>query len=52
MSNVSNPVSSDIRPRVWVETLWLLESLTGEQPLREIPLSRGLNLIVSPPRTD
>lgn len=52
MSNVSNPVSSDIRPRVWVETFWLLESLTGEQPLREIPLSRGLNLIVSPPRTD
>lgn len=52
MSNVSNPVSSDFRPRLWVETLWLLESLTVEQPLREIPLSRGLNLIVSPPRTD
>ena len=52
MGNASNPVSSDIRPRLWVETLWLLESLTAEQPLREIPLSRGLNLIVSPPRTD
>ena len=52
MINVSNPVSSDIRPRLWVETLWLLESLTAEQPLREIPLSCGLNLIVSPPRTD
>jgi len=37
---------------LWVETLWLLESLTAEHPLREIPLSRGLNLIVSPPRTD
>jgi hypothetical protein len=52
MGNVSNPVTSDIRPRLWVETLWLLESLTAEQPLREIPLNRGLNLIVSPPRTD
>ena len=52
MGNVSNPATSDIRPRLWVETLWLLESLTAEQPLREIPLSRGLNLIVSPPRTD
>ncbi len=52
MGNVSKSVTSDIRPRLWVETLWLLESLTAEQPLREIPLSRGLNLIVSPPRTD
>lgn len=52
MSNVSYPVSSDVRPRLWVETLWLLDSLTAEQPLREIPLSLGLNLIVSPPRTD
>lgn len=52
MSNGSNPASSDIRPRLWVETLWLLKSLTAEQPLREIPLRRGLNLIISPPRTD
>ncbi len=52
MGNVSTPATSDIRPRLWVETLWLLESLTAEHPLREIPLSRGLNLIVSPPRTD
>lgn len=37
------------RPRLWVETLWLLDSLTTQQPLREIPLRRGLNLIVSPP---
>lgn len=37
------------KPRLWVETLWLLDSLTAQQPLREIPLQRGLNLIVSPP---
>ena len=47
MSDVSisapNPV---LRPRLWVETLWLLDSLTATQPLREIPLQRGLNLIV------
>ena len=52
MSDVSisapNPV---LRPRLWVETLWLLDSLTATQPLREIPLRRGLNLIVSPPGT-
>lgn len=52
MSNISNPATSDIRPRLWVETLWLLESLTDEQSLREIPLRCGLNLIVSPPRAD
>ena len=52
MSNVSDPVSINIRPRLWVETLWLLESLTAKQPLREIPLKCGLNLIVSPPRTN
>ena len=52
MGNVITPATSDIRPRLWVETLWLLESLTAEQPLREIALKRGLNLIVSPPRTD
>lgn len=50
MSNVSGPSRSDIKPRLWVETIWLLESLTAEEPLREIPLRRGLNLIVSPPR--
>ena len=52
MSDVSisapNPV---LQPRLWVETLWLLDSLTATQPLREIPLQRGLNLIVSPPGT-
>lgn len=37
------------RPRLWVETLWLLDSLQEEKPLREIPLCKGLNLIVSPP---
>ena len=37
------------KPRLWVETLWLLDSLTAQQPLREISLQRGLNLIVSPP---
>lgn len=52
MGNLSNPTESDIRPRLWVETLWLLESLTTEEPLREIPLMRGLNLIVSPPREE
>jgi hypothetical protein len=52
MGNSSNPATSDIRPRLWVETLWLLESLTVDQPLREILLKCGLNLIVSPPRAD
>lgn len=37
------------QPRVWVETLWLLESLESESPLREIPLQLGLNLILSEP---
>jgi hypothetical protein len=37
------------QPRVWVETLWLLESLESETPLREIPLQLGLNLILSEP---
>lgn len=36
-------------PRLWVEAVWLLESLEAEQPIREINLERGLNLIVSPP---
>ena len=51
MSDVSISASNPVRPRLWVETLWLLESLTAAQPLREIPLQRGLNLIVSPPGT-
>lgn len=37
------------QPRVWVETLWLLESLESATPLREISLQRGLNLILSEP---
>lgn len=36
-------------PRLWVETLWILDSLGTSKPLREIPLSRGLNLILSEP---
>ncbi|MEJ2043636.1 MAG: hypothetical protein P8X74_14385 [Reinekea sp.] len=40
---------SRTQPRVWVETLWLLESLESESPLREIPLQLGLNLILSEP---
>ncbi|WP_218184807.1 hypothetical protein [Nitrosovibrio sp. Nv17] len=32
--------------------MWLLESLTVNKPLREIPLRQGLNLIVSPPGKD
>ena len=52
MSDVSISKSNlGPRPRLWVETLWLLDSLTAIQPLREIPLQRGLNLIVSPPGT-
>lgn len=37
------------QPRVWVENLWLLESLESATPLREITLQRGLNLILSEP---
>lgn len=36
-------------PRLWVETLWILDSLGTSKPLREIQLSRGLNLILSEP---
>src|SRR6185312_11003282 len=36
-------------PRLWVETLWILDSLEAIKPLREIPLSLGLNLILSEP---
>lgn len=41
--------ASRIHPRVWVETLWLLESLESESHLREISLKLGLNLILSEP---
>lgn len=51
MGDTVIPTTSHARPRLWVETLWLLDSLTATQPLREIPLRRGLNLIVSPPGT-
>ena len=51
MSDASIPTTSSVRPRLWVETLWLLDSLTAIQPLREISLQRGLNLLVSPPGT-
>lgn len=51
MRDVSISASNPVRPRLWVETLWLLDSLTATQPLREISLQRGLNLIVSPPGT-
>lgn len=51
MSEVSSSIAHQIRPRLWVETLWLLDSLTTNEPLREISLQRGINLIVSPPGT-
>lgn len=50
MHDASSLGSGDFKPRLWVETVWLLESLTVDAPLREISLRRGLNLIVSPPR--
>ncbi|MCE8012702.1 hypothetical protein [Billgrantia desiderata] len=49
MNAVGTPEPFPAKPRLWVETLWLLESLTANEPLREIPLRQGLNLIVSPP---
>ena len=49
MNAVNRLIENQVRPRLWVETLWLLESLTANKPLREIKLQRGLNLIVSPP---
>lgn len=49
MNAVGIPEPFPAKPRLWVETLWLLESLTASEPLREIPLRQGLNLIVSPP---
>lgn len=51
MNGAAFSTTGHARPRLWVETLWLLDSLTAQQPLREIPLQRGLNLIVSPPGT-
>ena len=49
MDEAATPPINHARPRLWVETLWLLDSLTAQEPLREIPLRRGLNLVVSPP---
>ncbi len=48
MNAAGTPAPLTPKPRLWVETLWLLESLTANEPLREIPLRQGLNLIVSP----
>lgn len=48
MNAAGIPAPLTPKPRLWVETLWLLESLTANEPLREIPLRQGLNLIVSP----
>ncbi|MCD8521884.1 MAG: hypothetical protein LRY72_06430 [Saccharospirillaceae bacterium] len=36
------------KPRLWIEKLWILDSTGAQQPLREITLTPGLNLIVSP----
>jgi hypothetical protein len=36
-------------PRLWVERLWILDALDAVKPLREIPFSQGLNLVVSAP---
>lgn len=48
---MSPQVSSALASKLalWVETLWLFDTLEAETPIREIPLARGLNLIVSPP---
>jgi hypothetical protein len=43
MDDAAIPPVTHVRPRLWVETLWLLDSLTAKEPLREIPLRRGLN---------
>jgi hypothetical protein len=40
------------KPRLWVEKLWILDSLSASQPLREVTLTQGLNLIVSPQSQD
>ena len=44
--------TSQAMPRLWVETLWILDSLEADEPLREIQLERGLNLVLSPPADD
>lgn len=36
-------------PRLWVERLWILDALDTVKPLRDIPFSQGLNLVVSAP---
>lgn len=48
--SLSTPTPNRTTPRLWVEKLWLLKSLDAEEPLREIALRRGLNLVVSPPQ--
>lgn len=48
--SLSTTTPNRTTPRLWVENLWLLKSLDAEQPLREIVLHRGLNLVVSPPQ--
>lgn len=47
MGNINN--SNLVSPSLWVEKVWILKSLDAIEPLQEITLSRGLNLIVSPP---
>lgn len=49
MMTIAAKEAGRAQPRVWVETLWLLESLESATPLREITLQRGLNLILSEP---
>ncbi|WP_237723072.1 hypothetical protein [Pseudomonas putida] len=49
MDDAATFPTSPAKPRIWVETLWFLESLVTQQPLREITFQCGLNLIVSPP---
>ncbi|WBU43002.1 MULTISPECIES: chromosome partitioning protein ParA [Marinobacter] len=36
-------------PLLWIEKVWLLDSLDTLIPIREIPLKRGLNLVLSEP---
>lgn len=49
MNGVTLSTTDHAEPRLWVEKMWLLDSLTSQCLIREIPLRRGLNLIVSPP---
>jgi hypothetical protein len=36
-------------PRLWVEKVWILESIEATEAIREIDLRLGLNLVLSPP---